>query len=270
MGTLGDALKDLGWFPFVLATVVGAPSLLVLWETIFVDHRLIDGLQAIVDLYHRVMTAVGAIVEPWLRPGVAWLSQQIGISLTLDPIWRPIFTLGVMLTVGFVRGSSAGNTDTFLDTFAFAATLILGAFVGAIAVGLMPIVQVWWIQGAVAALPILSQFFAFSILGAGSVIEHGMGAVLREFFENNRMGLQIAAMAFVAGAGLSLLPVVGPRAGVLAFGLYVAAMGVGSLRVGLRLGRVPSTRIGLVTLGGFFVAGIVLVADLAIKLTNQS
>lgn len=97
--TLGDAIKDLGWFSWLFAIVVAGPSILSILQAVFVEHRLIAAFQWIVDGYNAIVSVLGAVIEPLVQPLINWLNEQLDWRLTLHPFWRPAFVLG-MIGVG--------------------------------------------------------------------------------------------------------------------------------------------------------------------------
>jgi hypothetical protein len=101
--TLAEALKDLGWFPLAFAVVVGGPSVLTILQELFVNHKLVPALQWIVDGYQRIMAALGAVVEPWVQPAIDWVNARFGWQLVLDPVWRPLFALTMVIAMGDAR-----------------------------------------------------------------------------------------------------------------------------------------------------------------------
>jgi hypothetical protein len=101
--TLGDTLKDLGWFPLLFASLAGAPSLLALLQMARKEFRLIAALQWIVDGYNILTAEMAAWIEPLLAPAIAWISVLLGWELKLYPHWRPLSLLLMMYMVAKAR-----------------------------------------------------------------------------------------------------------------------------------------------------------------------
>jgi hypothetical protein len=258
--TLGDALKDFGWFALVFTMVVGGTSVLALLETVFVEHRLIAVFQWIVDGYNRIAAVVGAMVEPLMQPLVDWLNAQFGLTLALAPHWRPLFILGMVLVVGLARTAwRAGHKQD-----AMLAILVIGAgaLVGALVSGLMPLEGGWWAQGLAAAAPTIALFTFF---GAAAAMSGGDPA--------DRTPLRMAALfiviagvvAFVLGAALSFVPGLSTGAGVMALAVIIAVFGAGFLWGGLAGNDNSDATLGLTILGGFVSAAMIVAADLVVK-----
>lgn len=80
--TLLAALKDLGWFSGIFATVVGAPSILAIIQAVFIDYNLIPLLQWIVDGWNQLLYFLSMAIEP----GAIWIIQIINnlVDLNMD------------------------------------------------------------------------------------------------------------------------------------------------------------------------------------------
>lgn len=253
--TLGDALKDLGWIPILFAVFVGGPSLLAIIESVVVDHQLVPALQWLVDGYQRVMTLVGAIVDPLVQPIIDWLNQRFGWHLTLDPVWRPVFALSMITFIALLRTGEFGATiQEVLISLSFPA----GLFAAALCVGLLMRENSWVAQGAIAALP---PSFIFSVVilvgGSGKSFQAKLSALLFFFL--------LLLFLFAIGAGLSFVRPFQHASGLVTLGSFIAASGILFLRWGLRDNDRDLSRYGLTTLGGFFSAGLILAADWAIE-----
>lgn len=258
--TFGEALKDFGWFAFLFTAVIGGTSVLALLETVFVQHQLIAVFQWIVDGYNRIAAVAGAIIEPLTRPLLAWLNARLNWDLHLGAHWRPLFILGMVLVMGLAR--SAWRSDHRGEAVLAIGVIGAGALVGALVSGLMPLAGGWWAQGLGAAAPTLALFLFF---GLAAAMSGGDPA------DNTPLGaaalfiLIAGALAFVLGAGLSFAPGLSTGAGVLALAIIIALFGAGFLWNGLANNDRGDATLGLTILGGFASAGLVLIADAAVK-----
>lgn len=256
--TLRAALHDLGWFPATFAAIVGGPSVLALLQIIFVEHRLIDALQWIVDGYNDIVAVIGNALEPLLMPVIAWLNGFFDWRLVLHPHWKPFLMLVMTFVAGLARtGMSEAKP---VDFIAFAA-MAVGAFLGAVAVGLVPLNAGWWAQGLAAAAPwalvIWISGLVLLLFGARGSAGNALFALL--------FGAALAAIAFVLGAGLTFVPGIEGGAGLLASGLALIAIGVLALLAGFKSRDALIARVGLTMLGGFVAAGMILAADAGVK-----
>jgi hypothetical protein len=290
--TLKQALDDLGWFWAIFTSLVNAPSILSLLQMVFLEHRLIDALQWIVDGYNDIAAQLGAWCEPVLQPVWDWLNTTFGWSLSLMPHWRPAFILTMLLVLAFVRQSWRHSANVGKRGWSPTATpqaargqigiaaigLGVGALLGAVATGLIPLDGRWWVQGLAAGMPILITFAAAEIIEtvlrnldfAGRKRRRAMGLSPWSFDTLMlQAGLVLGALAFGLGAAISFIPYVAAGAGLLSLGALVFAAGAMTLLQGLSKGDRMWSRVGLTVLGGFVVAGIILAADAAVKLLNE-
>jgi hypothetical protein len=244
--TLGDVLKDLGWFWGIFAFVVGGPSVLSILQAVFVDHRLIAGLQWIIDGYNGVMAVLGSVFEPLVRPLVDWLNAQLHWSLTLQPHWKPLFVLAMLFVTGLARG--VWREGQHAMAIQFSATGVVAALAGALIAGLAPLSAGWWVQGLAAAIPTALVMIAFLIFGTFDLTSLAV------------IGM-ISAATFVIGAGFSFMPGLGRGAGILSLATLVMLAGVWFCSAQ----DAPLKRTGLTILGGFIAAGLILLADVAVK-----
>lgn len=159
--TLSEALKDFGWFSIVFAVTVSGPSVLSLLQSVFVDHRLVDALQWIVDGYHRLVAVIGAIFEPIVLPFVEWINRLLDVELHLQEYWKALFVLEMVFVVGVAR--TAWRNGQRLVTLAYGLTCGMGALIGAVASGLVEADGAWGAQGLIAMLPITSLALAVAV-----------------------------------------------------------------------------------------------------------
>ena len=151
----------------------------------------------------------------------------------------------------------------------------MGALLGAVTSGLLPLDGAWWVQGLTAAIPTALVFFSA-----------GLFMLLRDIFFSkpgekprglllllNTSGftlmlapaLVLGAASFALGAGASFFPGLALGAGIVSIGLIIIAAGAATLVQALRTGDRMWSRVGLTILGGFVAAGFILAADAAVK-----
>lgn len=267
-----DVLHDVGWFWLTFASLVSAPSLLSLAQMVF-EHRFTDALQWIVDGYNRILAVVGSAVEPLARAALAWLNEVLHWRLELHPHWRPLFIVTMLVGAGAIR--NAMQFGAYRLAVVYGAGLTLGALLGALAAGLAPLDGAWWSQGFAAAAPVGMAY-------AGT----GLQQLALARSPGASRGWQVAgAVAMVSlatfglGAGLSFLPGLSEGAGVVTVAILVFYLGISNVFIGLfrrdlteRYAGVRSegmqiyqVRFGLLTLGGFFAAGLIALADAVIR-----
>ncbi len=262
--TLWDAIKDLGWFPTALALFVSGPSILAISETVFVDHQLVPALQWIVDGYNRVMAVLGAVVEPLIQPAIDWLNSRLNWSLTLDPVWRPLFALGMVFVFAVAR--SWWRREYRGEAVGVVIVVGFGALSGAVLAGVLPSDGGWWAQGLRAAVPVAILMLLFGLTEAVSELGRGSGNPGEVLRLGVGFVLFLGLLAFPIGAALSYMPGLSATAGFLTLGGIVAAIGVAALAFGRSTAGIRfGARFGLTILSGFVTAGLILGADWALK-----
>lgn len=259
------ALVELGFFYGLFTLIVSGPSVLSLLQTVFVEHRLVDALQWIVDGYDGISAVVGGALEPLLAPAVAWLERTFRWELTLQPYWRPLFVLLSMFVIGWTR--TAWRSGAHVSAAAFFVLGSTGAFLGAAAAGLVPLsVPSRALSGIVAAAPLLiTGVFLAAPLAAmdGAVADRKLALGAGLFC---LVAMAIAWLGFMAGTAWQMAGF-DNGAGVLGLGTVILAMGGFSfvMATGPNQYALNAARLGLVLLGGFFVAALILAADAVLK-----
>lgn len=266
--TLGQAISDISFFSIVFALVVSGPSVLSILQTVFLEHKLSEAFQWVVDGYNTILSVIGAIIEPLLRPAISWLSQRLNIDLELQPYWRPLFVLAMVYVVARVRTLLHFRRYGF--SISSAVIMTAGVLLGSIAAGLVPVSSNWWIQGSIAALPLvaleLGKTFDDVVIEFGKSQPQPMNDISRGASSTAFVGF----VAFMAGAAASFLPGLGTGAGVLVVAGSVLTSGVGKVYEGVQQDNSVQARIGLMTMGGFIAAAIVLLADLLLTRLQAS
>ncbi len=258
--TLGEALKDFGFFSMLFAVVVSGPSVLSLLQSVFVDHKLVDALQWIVDGYDRITAVLGAIAEPLVQPVIDWLNALLGWDLTVQPYWKPIFLLCMIPVVSGSRAAVRGRMLALaaMEGVAKAVAVLFGSMLAAA----MPATGAWWLLGFAAATPFLAMAMATFLVYL---------AVRRspQFASDGSVSIGsgiIGVLVFVAAAAMSFFMDL-PGAAVV-FGVVVGIgwMGLNALLAYLAVEPKPVfLRIAFLNLGGFFAAGLILAADAMLK-----
>ncbi|MCC6786660.1 MAG: hypothetical protein IT547_02375 [Hyphomonadaceae bacterium] len=263
--TLKQAIDDLGWFWGVFTSLVNAPSILVLLQMVF-EHRYIDALQWIVDGYNDIANQIGAALEPVLGPLIAQLNGLFGWTIELQPHWRPLLLLALIPATSIARQvwrpKSGGD---IIEPLAVG----LGAVVGVVVAGVIPLDDRWWDQGLVAALPIgVILLFSEAAVHLGNLFEKPINREPFGPFYIMPYVLLFCSVALLLGAGLSFVAPLHDGSGLLALGAMIMVLGSLSLLSGLSEGEPTTARMGLTMLGAFVVAGAILAADAILKILN--
>jgi hypothetical protein len=261
--SLWGALKDLGWLPLALMGL-GGLSVIDILESAIVrrDLDLVSPLRWVLDGYARLTGLIGAIVEPALAPFISQLSEWLHLKLALQPHWRPLFLLGLVFASGMGRTMDEDTNQAPGGHLVFAACAALAAFAAAVVVGLMPLGGHWWMQGLAAAAP--AALLTLSI-PAATVIDDARRRRKSETGDAVFLSGVVAVFAFALGAGLAFAPGIGDGAGVAGLALFILLIGLLLSVIGLREGERLLARWGLVTLGGFVAAALILLANAALR-----
>ncbi|MGQ0532812.1 MAG: hypothetical protein ACT4OF_09015 [Caulobacteraceae bacterium] len=263
--TLGAALKELGWFWGLFAFALGAPSLLSIFQMVFLEHRLIEALQEIVDAYNRMLAYLSAYIEPLLHQLIAWMFT---VPVELHAHWRPLFVLMMLHETADARnmwrfGAQAAAIARWLPGS-------IGAFIGAFLAGLAPLDGPWWAQGLIVAAPL-----------AGPTVIRGLLAMGQQSFLPMAF---VTLLTFAIGAAVSFIPGLPRGAGILVMALLLLFNAITTFTRGLakrEFGRLPDGTLvsgkairmrslsdlwfSLALLGGFLAAALILVADYVLK-----
>lgn len=266
------ALKELGWLPFLLMGVGGLSVIDILETAVFGDLGLITPFQIVLDGYHRITSLIGALSEPMVQPAIDWLNVRFDWCLKLQLFWRSLFLLAMVFVLGAARANS------YEDNWRKAVLILIvggfGAITGAAIAGLLPPTGGWWAQGLTAAAPLALMVFASGIADAMAMLfawssKRSVGRQLEGSFY---AVIFLGSLAFLGGAGLSFVPGLSEIAGLTTLSAVIAGLGALFLYLAgyaVRSGDAPSGvvlfRIGLSLLGGFVAAGLILLADWAVK-----
>lgn len=261
--TLRGAIADLGWPWLVFATVVGAPSILALLQMVFVEHRLSDALQWIVDGYNDIVAVIAAALEPMLLPAIAWLNDVFDWRLSLQPHWQPLFMLA-MVRIGANARLDLQPPFRPYDALFSLPVVAFATLAGVVLAGCISIEGSWQAQAAITAIPMGVMSFAMSFMGATSELVH-QGRVSGRFGASLLDAFVFTLIAWLLGAGLTFAPGVSAGAGIIGLGLLFLVQALLSVVAGLKTGSVYGTRMGLIMLGGFGAAGAILAADTVLK-----
>jgi len=268
--TLGSALKELGWFWGLFAFALGAPSLLSILQMVFLEYRLIEAAQQILDAYNLLLAYLSSYVEPLLRQ---LIDLMFTVPVDLHAHWRPLFILMMLHETADARNMwRFGAHGTAIARWLPGAA---GAFLGAVVAGFAPLDGPWWAQGAIVAAPL-----------AGPTVVRGLFAMGQQPFLPM---LLVTLSTFAIGAASSFIPGLPRGAGILVMALLLLANAVITFRRGLSqraFGRLPDGTLvsgkavrmrslsdlwfSLALLGGFFAAALVLAADYILKLLGYA
>lgn len=234
--------------------------MLALLQMVFVEHRLIDALQWIVDGYKGIAAVVGAVLEPALAAALRFLNAVFDWRLVLHEHWKLLFLLTAVIATAGAREAWRERKQYSGHVFALAG-LALGALVGAAVAGLAPLDGRWWMQGLAAVAPLGLAFLGMTLAFVVVTIFVRVKDALTLTVQALVVGVLFAGLAFLIGAGVSFLPGLSRGAGVIAIAATLIAFAAANLATGLVRSDRYLARAGLTMLGGFLTAGMILAAD---------
>lgn len=257
-------LADLGWFSWLFAIVVAGPSVLSILQSVFVDHRLIAALQWIVDGYNTILAVLGGIFEPLVQPVVDWVNRWLGWNLHIQPYWRPLMVLCAMATVGHARALWAAGRRSFAVWFGVSATA--SALLGSLVAGLIPpdglastFVGVAPVTILALILTILLSWETLYVGDFESLIE----AIARILAAPLVVGIAIFTLGVLV---IAVNPTLNPvPVAIVSLALLILSFAILLLSTALQERRNDDARSALTILGGFVVAGLILIADQVVK-----
>lgn len=253
--TLWEALKDLGWLPFLLMSVGGLSIVSILEQVFVYDLKLIPPFEIALSGYRRIASLAGAVVEPLLQPAIDWINLGWRQHLHLDPLWRSMFVLQLVF-VGSVARMSI-RAGMWRDTIVQIVILGLGALAAALVTGVLPWNGNWWVQGLIAGVPATILVVTNGLLVSTTPYTSAHAAKPRYLFARFcAFGLMVGIVAFFASAFASFL--VGGYPGVFVLAGLILLYGLLVLSFGLRVGSRANCRLGLSIIGGFIAAGVIL------------
>ncbi len=211
-----------------------------------------------------VLIAIGSIAFTsalaWLlQPAVAEIVHRALPSAQLASLWVWQFGLCAPFVLFHLR--VLDSRPPIIEEAVVRLLIMGGAALGAaLTSGVLFLLESWWALGLAAALPVVSLRVA---AGLARAVTGLLGRVTQELWKVVPVVVVFAGAIFAIGAIIDLLVPAG--AGVLALGLGVGAFGLLRLSAGLRPTHLRSVRAGLNILGGFFTAGLILIADAVLR-----
>lgn len=258
--SLWDVASGLSWYPLLLMGLGGLSIIDILERAVFEGLEWVTPLRVVMDGYDRLTLLAAVLLEPILAPVVRYLGARLELNLHLHEHWRPLFVFSLTYAVGVLRFSA--NLTWFPSILARAALSIV-ALAGATLAGLFPLTSSWWMQGSMAATPIVFVIGAMMWwpLVLADLDPTGEPLQWEQVAAAHAVPAVVGVVAFVLGAALSLVPGLASGAGFAALGLVVALLGYFQFQGALMAGAREGALSGLTIVGGFLAAGLVLIAN---------
>lgn len=251
-----STLDHVGWFSVMFAAVAGAPSVLSILDGVFVQYNLLSTFQWVVDGYNSVVGIVAALFEPSLLRVAAWLNASFGWDLVINEKWRALFMLSLIVGISYMRIHwnerlyEISSSQQIKSRWS-GCLLILGSGLGAMIFAFIPTPPVWWIQGLAAALPL--SLAAFLLVPVARVFDGPYMAAGQLYIA----GIALCSL-FIVGSGLAFIPAIAGSAAIISIMMFTFVWG-------LVMSGAADNRWGLTILGGFVLAGLIVVADHAVR-----
>ncbi|MAK60146.1 MAG: hypothetical protein CMK09_04130 [Ponticaulis sp.] len=265
--TLWGAIRDLGFIFWLFTFVIGAPSILSLIQTVFVDFRFVDLLQWIIDGYSQLLDTLASVLEPIAIALFRQMKSLFGFDLSLRPHWQPLF---IVLSIFISANTRSLWNDGYRETtFLFAFFMVIAALLGSWIAGVIPSNAVWWMQGLAAAAPTFLLF-------VGMWVAYGLASLIFTFPEGYRKplasyllrGCMLGISAFILAAVISFVRPTNTHSGVLVLFSGMFLYGAFWVFEGFRTRDVPEVRFGLRVVGGFLFAIVFLGLNLILSITT--
>ncbi|MGE0625569.1 MAG: hypothetical protein AB7I04_24065 [Pseudomonadales bacterium] len=280
------SLSDFSYVPALFGAVLGTPSIVSLAQAAFDAGNLYAPAQALLDSYNDGLHVVSRVIEPLVLPAIERFGSWFGWNLVLAPHWLHLFVLCLIFMTAQVRTrrQESVRASGFVDI----PFLFFGALIGCLLAGTVPPTGGWWAQGLIAGLPL---FFAWFAMAAANLFPDEIGALLAEKPERPGLGFTVGytgaavffgglramrkllivtppyfGLGFLLGAGLSIVPWLGERAGIAGLAAFCTFAGVHFLRTGLKRRSSYDLRLGLTLLGGFAAAGLLFLLSVLVAL----
>jgi hypothetical protein len=282
--TLLAALKDLGWFSGIFATLVGAPSILAIIQAVFVDYNFVPLIQWIADGWNQLLHFLSMAIEP----GVIWIIQIINnlvdLNMELHAHWRPIFALSMVLVMSSVRQDWTQGRN--LRAFKFLIINTCVVLIISISIGLSPpnepvtfasqlvnaatlfkdagwILSFLWglFANFVVISPLIGSAYVLFIKHAPVFTPYLVSVFTFPFFLIFNLNWFLGINIFEMGLGIN-----GFQVAILMQGLLIAWTGIRYIRSGFSGNNIGRVRRGLTILGGFVTAGLIVSTDAILKL----
>jgi hypothetical protein len=269
--TLRDRLREFGFLWSLFVALVGAPSIISLYQSAFVGHDLSALPQSFIEGYEEALAIFGGAVEPVLQPLLAWVSDLLGFEMTLHAHWRSLFVLALILALSYARAchiEMSWGSGLYSGLFGVA-----GGLAASLAAGSVPLDGGWWAQGLIAGL--FAAFFVLFML-LEVYVESALGLSLGDAdraLAHKRLRETVAKLfretAGRTGRGPAILlsivlwALVIPFIAVIYLGWHVLLAGLIFFAAGAALSFVPgfTSLAGFAVLTGYIVmTGFVLVS----------
>lgn len=263
--TFWQAIKDLGFISWLFATIVGAPSIVSLVQTVFIDVQFTALLQWLIDGYNQLLLTITVILNPLAARVLSLAEELLNIPLELQRHWQPLF---VLLAIFISSNTRSLIDDGYMKpAIVFAPVMLVFALAGAWTAGVVPASAIWWMQGVAVSVPIFLLFVGMFISYQVAWMIFGFSQPYRKpLLSYLKRGLTLALAAFFIAAVMSSTSLIDAHSGLLTLFLGMAVYGSFWIREGFSQNDIPEIRFGLRLVGGFVFAVALLGLDAGLNL----
>lgn len=264
-------LKSIGYFPLLYIFVVGAPSILLIAETVFLQYRLVDSLHWIVEGWERLNLLMARLLIPLTEPLVSFINS-FGFQFELSSHWQSVFWLSMLPVISVTRAMLTDSEELrehlppLMVYVVFGVPLAFCAFFS----GLVPPENDWRAQGLIVVVPIVVGVIVISVVihltnRRESTNENDSNINVRKFLYRATI---FCFLVLITAIALSNIPGV-YQSSLLTYTAIILFLGIYCLyehlsRQGPRKNRV-ALYTGLFLVGGFVTAGTIVLADIVVK-----
>ena len=263
--TLLQAVKDLGFVFWLFTALVGAPSIVSLMQTVFLDFQLSSLVQWVIDGYRQLLGVIAGALNPLANLVLGAFNGLLSVELKLQDHWQPLF---IVLSL-FISANTRSLWDDGYKkpAIVFVATMAVFTLIGTWIAGVIQPDAAWWRQGIAAGAPVLCLFLGLTLAYAIASVAFDFTQPYRKPLSSYvRRGFGLGAAAFIAGSALSVSRLIDGHAGLLVLFTGLFLYGLYWLREGFREREIPEVRFGLRVVGGFLFAMLVVGIDFSLSL----
>lgn len=269
----------LSWFPLAYASLVGGPTIASLTLAILNGEPLSAPIRSALESYKVLSELATILLQPALLLAAQGVIAVIGGDVEMNPQWKPLFFLGSIPIIGLCRLYlwDGNRRQAALVSFVLGITLLSVA----LGVALVPERSHWISQGLIAFIPV----FGLTLLYGPTIVQNdrllvimsggrGFLAVLMLLF-SMPVALAAGAAAFAVGAILAKAEIHSSFAGIISFMAFLLVFAWWNIRTGrnYRLSSLARARkigesnfrLGLLLMGGFATAALLLIGDFVIS-----
>ena len=261
---LKTALREFFSISWIATSVIGAPSVLILVRETMSSLTLSAVLERLVRLYERSVAQFATTLEPVIFAITDSLERILRIDIAISDYWMSIFIISMIYYTSNTRTLWADRHRVSAVVHAGVTTVF--AFLTSVMAGMTLNDSSWWAQSFIAGqfglLIFLGIAAAYSTFKLFNVFDPSYFRPPSSFLVLASGG---AVLGAAGGALLYWLPLFQDRSGLATIFFGMIGYGVWWMAIGVRKVDVPVFTFTLRFLGGFIVAGLVVLFDVGFR-----